>query len=65
MATDLQGRGYHIKDAQTYLGGISQSQLYKLFKSGRLQSYTIGNRRYVTQAVLDKYIAEQTEGDPW
>ena len=65
MATDLQGRGYHIKDAQTYLGGISQAQLSKLFKSGRLQSYTIGNRRYVTQAVLDKYIAEQTEVDPW
>jgi len=39
--------------------------LYKLFKSGRLQSYTIGNRRYVTQAVLDKYIGEQTEVDPW
>tara|TARA_R100000808_G_C2148457_1_gene156608 strand:- start:2861 stop:3058 length:198 start_codon:yes stop_codon:yes gene_type:complete len=65
MTTDLEGRSFNIADARKYLGGISQPQLYKLFKSGRIQSYKIGNRRYVAQSQLDKFRDEQVEVAEW
>ena len=65
MTTELEGRSFNIADARKYLGGISQPQLYKLFKSGRIGSYKIGSRRYVTQAQLDKFRDEQSEVAEW
>jgi hypothetical protein len=35
--------------------------MYALVKSGEIQAYTIGNRKYVTKAELDKFIENQKE----
>ena len=53
--------GLNLINARKYLGGISATKMYALVRSGEIQAYTIGNRRYVTKAELDKFIENQKE----
>ena len=53
--------GLNLVNARKYLGGISATKMYALVRSGEIQAYTIGNRRYVTKAELDKFIENQLE----
>ena len=53
--------GLNLVNARKYLGGISATKMYALVKSGEIQAYTIGNRKYVTKAELDKFIENQKE----
>ena len=53
--------GLNLVNARKYLGGISATKMYALVRSGEIQAYTIGNRRYVTKAELDKFIENQKE----
>jgi len=45
--------------AQEYLGGISRSTLKLLTSSRQIRSLTIGRRRLIPKAELDRYIAER------
>ena len=51
----------NLVEARKFLGGISQTQMYKLVRSGDIKSLTIGNRRYVTKTELHKFIENQAE----
>ena len=51
----------NVVEARKFLGGISQTQMYKLVWSGDIKSLTIGNRRYVTKTELHKFIENQAE----
>tara|TARA_R110002020_G_scaffold180923_1_gene375683 strand:+ start:792 stop:998 length:207 start_codon:yes stop_codon:yes gene_type:complete len=51
----------NLVEARKFLGGISQTQMYKLVWSGDIKSLTIGNRRYVTKTELHKFIENQAE----
>ena len=51
----------NLVEARKFLGGISQTQMYKLVWSGDIKSLTIGNRRYVTKRELHKFIENQAE----
>jgi len=51
----------NLIEARKFLGGISQTQMYKLVWSGDIKSLTIGNRRYVTRTELHKFIENQKE----
>ena len=53
--------GLNLVNARKYLGGVSATKMYALVKSGEIQAYTIGNRKYVTKAELDKFIENQKE----
>ena len=53
--------GLNLVNARKYLGGISATKMYALVRSGEIQAYTIGNRKYVTKAELDKFIENQKE----
>jgi len=53
--------GLNLINARKYLGGISATKMYTLVRSGEIQAYTIGNRRYVTKAELDRFIENQKE----
>ena len=53
--------GLNLINARKYLGGISATKMYALVRSGEIQAYTIGNRKYVTKAELDKFIENQKE----
>ena len=62
MTNELEtGGGLNLINARKYLGGISATKMYALVRSGEIQAYTIGNRRYVTKAELDKFIENQKE----
>ena len=51
----------NLVEARKFLGGISQTQMYKLVWSGDIKSLTIGNRKYVTKAELNRFMTEQLE----
>ena len=53
--------GLNLVNARKYLGGVSATKMYALVKSGEIQAYTIGNRKYVTKTELDKFIENQKE----
>jgi len=53
--------GLNLINARRYLGGVSATKMYALVKSGEIESYTIGNKKYVTKADLDKFIENQKE----
>ena len=55
-----------VPEAQSYLGGISRTQLYELRSAGLIQFVKIGRRAFVTRTSLDQYVerisaAAQTE----
>jgi hypothetical protein len=58
MSEILNGPLLDVADAQTYLGGISRSQLYELRAAGLVKFVKIGRRSFVPRASLDAYVAE-------
>lgn len=40
------------------LGGISRSQVFKLWRTGQLDSVTIGSRRFSTDAQVSAFITK-------
>ncbi|AZZ82570.1 DNA-binding protein [Gordonia alkanivorans] len=50
-----------IADAQSALGGISRSTLYKLIADGEVTRVNIGRRSFVTGDSIDQYIHTLTE----
>ena len=60
-ANAVKEGGLNLVNARKYLGGVSATKMYALVKSGEIQAYTIGNRRYVTKAELDRFIENQKE----
>jgi excisionase family DNA binding protein len=49
-------RAYSTTEAGQILGGIDQSTVYRLCRSGRLGYYKIGNRYKVRQSDIDQYL---------
>jgi len=49
-----------IADAAKALN-ISRPTIYKEIQKGRLKTFTIGRRRFVTPAALNDYIADRVE----
>jgi predicted DNA-binding transcriptional regulator AlpA len=52
-----------IEDAQTELGGIGRTTLYRLIDEGHLVRARIGRRAFITGESIANYIASITEGD--
>ena len=46
-------------EARRILGGISRETLWRLRKSGRIESYTIGAARFFPMDALHRFVAEQ------
>jgi excisionase family DNA binding protein len=49
-------RGYTMKEACEYLGGVSRTTVYRLLGQGALTSYHLGVRHYFTKESLDRLI---------
>ena len=58
MSKQLQGL-YSVEDARQYLGGIARKTLYNHMNAARLESLTIGSRRFFTKDQLDAFIQGQ------
>lgn len=50
-----------IADAQSALGGISRSMLYKLIDENALTRVNIGRRSFITSDSINNYINSLTE----
>ena len=50
-----------IADAQSALGGISRTTIYRLVEEGRLQRVNIGRRSFITGDSINQYINILTE----
>ena len=55
MDSDIGVHSYPIKEAFDRLG-VGDVKGYGLINSGELESFTIGRRRYVTEAALQRFI---------
>jgi hypothetical protein len=49
-----------LPQAQSALGGIGLTLLYKLIDTGSVQRVKIGRRAFVTQASVDAFVASLT-----
>ena len=47
---------YTIDEAREQLGGMSRAVFYEQLKHGRLTTYTVGRRRYVSDDALSVYV---------
>jgi hypothetical protein len=47
---------YPIPEVCQKLGGIANQTCYNEINSGRLESFRVGKRRFVSQAAIDRYI---------
>lgn len=54
---------YSIKEARVLLGGISQTTLYALLRSGELASVVIGCRRFIPKDVISEFVKRATITD--
>jgi excisionase family DNA binding protein len=52
-----------VKDA-IKLSGLGLTTLYALMGSGELPSFTVGRRRLIRYADLERFIAERASSDP-
>ena len=50
-----------IADAQSALGGISRTTIYRLVEEGRLRRVNIGHRSFITGDSINQYIDILTE----
>jgi excisionase family DNA binding protein len=46
-----------VDQACHQLGGISRSMLYNLINSGDLERVKVGNRAFIPQSSIDKFVA--------
>jgi excisionase family DNA binding protein len=58
MQNDTGVRSYPIKEALDRLG-VGNVKGYGLINSGELESFTIGRRRYVSEAALQRFIQKR------
>lgn len=49
-------RGHSLEEARALLGGISAPTIHKIIKSGDLDTYTVGRRRFVTSQAIHEYM---------
>ena len=54
---------YPIKEARVLLGGISQTTLYALLRSGELASVVIGCRRFIPKDAISEFVKRATITD--
>lgn len=55
---DLQPLSHPIEAAIARLG-TSRGTLYKLIAAGEIRTYSVGKRRYVTEAALRDFVARR------
>lgn len=51
---------YSIKEARHLLGGISLGTLYKLLRSGELESVVVGCRRFISAEAISEFVKNAT-----
>lgn len=57
-ASPLPHRAAHsIRAARQLLGGIAQPTIYRLIASGKLRTFRVGRRRFVSDDAIRDYIA--------
>jgi hypothetical protein len=54
---------YSIKEARVLLGGISQTTLYALLRTGELASVVIGCRRFISTDAIAEFVKKATITD--
>ena len=57
-------RGYTMREACEYLGGVSRTTIYRLLGEGALTSYHLGVRHDFTKESLDQLIDRQIGLEP-
>jgi excisionase family DNA binding protein len=54
---------YSIKEARVLLGGISQTTVYALLRTGELASVVIGCRRFISKDAISEFVKRATITD--
>jgi Helix-turn-helix domain len=54
-------RLFTLEDVRVGLADMSRANLYRLVRKGDLKTVSIGRRKYVTAAELDRYVASLEE----
>lgn len=47
---------YNVRDARTFLGGLSHSKFYALVREGAIKLTKIGRRSYVTAQEIERFV---------
>ncbi len=50
---------YTVDEAREQLGGMSRAVFYEEVKRERLRTFTVGRRRYISNAALRAYVRDR------
>ena len=57
--SSIKRKAWSIPEARQLLGGFSHQTAYNEINSGRLKSFKVGNRRFISDEALNAYIRDR------
>ena len=55
----MMRHAYNVNEARKQLGGMSRAMFYGEIKKGRLRSFKVNSRRYVSDKAIGDYVVER------